>query len=213
MKTDQWIELLASDLAVVDSKAHEKRLRWTVSLGAALATAAAVFAWGWRSFEAADFATPMLWGRWLFCVSVIAVGCLAVTRLARPGQSVKGLAGTVALPFGLLWLLALGQLASSDPTDRLSLVLGSTAVQCPGNIAMVSIPVWFGSLWVLRQMAPTRPLWAGAAAGLLAGGVGAFGYTFHCSELEAPFLAVWYVLGIALLSGAGAIAGRWVLRW
>src|SRR5690606_10056653 len=57
-----------------------------------------------------------------------------------------------------------------------------------------------------------RPV-AGAAAGVLAGGAGAFAYAFHCPELAAPFLAVWYVLGMAMPVVAGALIGPRLLRW
>ena len=46
-----------------------------------------------------------------------------------------------------------------------------------------------------------------------AGGAGAMVYALHCPELQAPFLAVWYVAGIALVVLAGALLGRFVLRW
>jgi hypothetical protein len=43
--------------------------------------------------------------------------------------------------------------------------------------------------------------------------VGAAVYALHCPELAAPFLAVWYLAGIALPVLAGAAVGRLVLRW
>ena len=53
----------------------------------------------------------------------------------------------------------------------------------------------------------------GAAAGALAGGVGAAVYALHCPELSAPFIAVWYVSGIAVPVLVGALLGRRLLRW
>ena len=53
----------------------------------------------------------------------------------------------------------------------------------------------------------------GATAGRLAGGVGALVYTLHCPELEAPFLGVWYVIGMAIPSVIGALLGPRLLRW
>ena len=52
-----------------------------------------------------------------------------------------------------------------------------------------------------------------AAAGLAAGAVGALVYTLHCPELEAPFLALWYVLGMLLPAALGAWVGPRLLRW
>jgi hypothetical protein len=38
-------------------------------------------------------------------------------------------------------------------------------------------------------------------------------YTLHCPELAAPFLGLWYVLGMLLPALAGAALGPWLLRW
>jgi hypothetical protein len=65
----------------------------------------------------------------------------------------------------------------------------------------------------MRQLAPTRPILAGGCAGLLAGAAGAWVYAFHCNESAAPFMAIWYTLGIAAAGLLGAATGRWVLRW
>jgi hypothetical protein len=54
---------------------------------------------------------------------------------------------------------------------------------------------------------------AGAAAGLLAGALGATVYTLHCPEMAAPFIGTWYVLGMLVPTFVGAVLGRFVLRW
>ena len=213
MKTEHWIDLLASDASPVDTSAHAKRMGLTSAAGTAAAALIAVQSWGLRSFDAQDLSTTMLWVRWAFCLAVIAAAWQAVDRLARPGRSLDGLGLRLALPFGLMLILAAVQLATAQPEDRLDLLMGSTALQCPTNIATVSIPVFIASLWVMRRMAPTRPALAGAASGLLAGGIGALGYTFHCTELAAPFLSVWYVLGMAIPTTLGALIGSRFLRW
>lgn len=213
MKTDQWIDLLAADAAPVDPSAHARRMAMTFFVGTGVATLYATVRWGWRSFEANDWATPMLWVRWAFCLAVIAAAWLLVNRLARPGLSLRGLAWPVLLPFAIMATLAGIQLMEAAPQDRLQLLMGSTALQCPTNIAQGAAPVFAAALWVMSRMAPTRPALAGAAAGLLAGGVGALGYTFHCLELAAPFVSVWYALGMAIPAALGALIGPRLLRW
>jgi hypothetical protein len=64
----------------------------------------------------------------------------------------------------------------------------------------------------LRRMAPTSLSQAGAVAGLAAGGLGAWVYSFHCTEWGVPFLAVWYSLGVVAVMLVGALAGRIALR-
>jgi hypothetical protein len=54
---------------------------------------------------------------------------------------------------------------------------------------------------------------SGAGAGLLAGALGTLVYALHCPESAAPFIGIWYVLGIAIPTLAGAMLGPRVLRW
>jgi hypothetical protein len=62
-------------------------------------------------------------------------------------------------------------------------------------------------------MAPTRLRLAGAAAGLLAGGVAATVYGLHCQEMTAAFVVTWYSLGVAASVAVGALLGPRLLRW
>ena len=43
--------------------------------------------------------------------------------------------------------------------------------------------------------------------------IGALAYTLHCPELAAPFLAIWYVLGMLIPTAFGAWLGPRLLRW
>jgi pimeloyl-ACP methyl ester carboxylesterase len=54
---------------------------------------------------------------------------------------------------------------------------------------------------------------AGAAAGFAAGAAGALVYTLHCPEMTAPFLGIWYVLGMLIPTAVGAELGPSLLRW
>ena len=60
----------------------------------------------------------------------------------------------------------------------------------------------------LRHGAPSRPALAGAVAGLAAGGIAATLYAAHCTDDLPLFVATWYTLAIAILTGLGALAGR-----
>ena len=77
----------------------------------------------------------------------------------------------------------------------------------------MALPVLAALFVALRSLAPTRLRAAGAAAGALAGGIAAVAYALHCDEMTLPFVAVWYVLGMAIPALLGTLlAPRW-LRW
>jgi hypothetical protein len=137
----------------------------------------------------------------------------AILRLSRPGMRAPAAPGMIAAALASIWLLAVVVLVQAAPAERSALVFGDTWAECPFSILFLSLPVFAAAVWALRGLAPTRPAWAGAAAGLLAGGSGAFVYALHCPELAAPFIGLWYVLGMALPAAIGAVIGRLALRW
>jgi hypothetical protein len=93
------------------------------------------------------------------------------------------------------------------------MMLGATYKVCALNIVMLSAPIFLGLFWAMRSLAPTRLTLAGAVAGVLAGSAGTFIYALHCNESAAPFVAIWYTLGIAAVGVLGALLGRALLRW
>ena len=119
----------------------------------------------------------------------------------------------IALALVVVWGVAAGQWLTAPPPERAELLWGQTWRSCAFSITLIALPVLVAALGALREMAPTRLRLAGAAAGALAGGAGAAVYALHCPELGAPFVAVWYVLGMALPVALGAWLGPRVLRW
>ncbi len=91
--------------------------------------------------------------------------------------------------------------------------MGHSARVCPWMITATAAPMFVALFWALRGLAPTRPRLAGAGAGLAAGGLGAAIYSLHCPEVGAPFVAIWYTLGILTPCAVGALLGPRLLRW
>ena len=112
-----------------------------------------------------------------------------------------------------MWLLAAVALFAANPQNHGELIFGQTASVCPFIIALISTPLFVGIFGAMRGLAPTRLRLAGAAGGLAAGSVGALAYSLHCPELAAPFLGIWYVLGILIPTAFGAWAGPRLLHW
>jgi len=80
-------------------------------------------------------------------------------------------------------------------------------------IVGASVPALFILLWVIRRAVVTRPVLAGAAAGLLAGALGAVAYAIACKNDGAAFVLIWYGLAIGTVSFLGALVGQRYLRW
>ncbi len=213
MKTDRLIDLLATDAQPVPRDAARRRLTLALLLGLPLAALIVALDYGFRPDLLQVARLPMFWVKVVFPLSIGCAGFVAAQRLARPGVRVGGAAAGLVLPLAALWLLAAAVWLGAPEAERATLLWGQTWRSCAFSIGFISLPALAAAMAALRSLAPTRPMVAGAAAGAFAGGVGAAVYALHCPELAAPFLAVWYVAGIALVMAAGAAAGRWLLRW
>jgi hypothetical protein len=214
MKTDDLVALLAADAQPVPRHAARRTLALALVVALPLSFAIMLAGYGLRPGLLASLVQEPMALVKLLAPAVIAIGGFMVAeRLARPGVSARYAWLGVSLPVLLLWVLGLVAWVAAPPVDKDELLWGQTWRTCAASITLLALPVFVGALVALRSLAPTRPGVAGAAAGALAAGVGAAVYALHCPELAAPFLAVWYVLGMAIPVLAGAVLGRWLLRW
>jgi hypothetical protein len=213
MKTDDLIDLLARDAGAVKPGAVRRRYGAALASGAFGAALLMALWLGVRPDIAAASELPMFWLKLLFPATLIGAGLVAVSRLARPGAELGLAPWALLAPLLAVWLMGAMVLLSAPPAAREALVFGSTSDSCPLSIALLSLPALVAILWATGGLAPTRLALAGAASGLLAGAVGALVYALHCTEMAAPFLAIWYVLGILIPAAAGAMLGPRLLRW
>jgi hypothetical protein len=213
MKTDDLVSLLASGLEPIDAQRTARR-HWLAITGAllgALAISAGILrlnpALPYEVFE------PKFWIRETYCTILGLLGLAAVTRLARPGVRLGLVPAAIAAVAIIMWILAGATLLAAPPHERAHLLFGGTAAVCPFLIALLAAPLFIAFIWVLRGLAPTRLRLAGAAGGFAAGSLGALAYSLHCPELAAPFIAVWYLLGMLIPTAIGASLGPRLLRW
>jgi hypothetical protein len=211
--TDDLIARLSADLKPVRPMALQRLL-----IGATIAsTVVAIIAmnmWlGMRPDLDAAMSTMNFWTKFGYTLSVALLGGVATMALARPD-------GRIHWPWfaalGLLALLMIGafsQLARAEPDEMMPLIIGGTALVCPWRIVVLGLPVLLAAILALRRMAPANPTLAGFAAGIMAGGTGAWVYSFACAENGMMFLALWYTLGILIVGALGAVLGRFLLRW
>ena len=213
MKTQDLIRLLAADTLPVPRRAASRRLALSLLVGVPLAAAVLLLGYGVRPDLEVAVHWPIFWMKLLFPVVLCAAAFVVLQRLARPGVRVGISWLGLAAPVLLLWGLAVTLLETAPPELREAMVLGQTWRTCSLNIALISVPVFFAVFAALAGLAPTRLAWTGACAGAMAGGAGAAVYALHCPEMAAPFLAVWYLVGIMLPVAGGALLGPRLLRW
>ncbi len=213
MRTEELVSALASGAETVDSKAPRRRYLAAVAAATMLSVVLTALWLGVRGTLSSDFAVPMFWVKEGFCALLGVTGLVAVARLARPGSPLGFVPTALAAPVAVMWLLAGAALYSADAEGRRALIFGLTSDVCPFAIAVISAPVFCAVFWSMRQMAPTRLRLAGAASGFAAGAVGALAYSLHCPELAAPFIGLWYVLGMLIPTIIGTLLGPYLLRW
>lgn len=213
MKTDDLITGLALDLPPAPRGEIERRLLLFMIPAAGVALAGVLWWLGLRPDLMSAVAGPTFWAKAAYTAALCGAGFWLLDRLGRPGASVRG---PVVLLSAILVIAAgwaVVELLSAAPESRLGMVMGRSARVCPTNIlslGAVAAPFIF---LAARRFAPVRPALAGAAAGLLSAGLAATLYGLHCPEHTAAFVAVWYTLGIGLVSAAGAVLGRFAFRW
>ena len=213
MKTDELVAVLATSATPVEPNTVQRR--FTTSLGWGMFATALIMAvtLGARPDLMETMLLPMFWVKLLFPLFVAIAALYASTRLARPGVPLGRVPIAVVALLVAVWILGFVSLLGASPEERQSLVFGDRWAFCVMGISLLSIPVFIAAMWTMKGLAPTRLSLAGGAVGLLAGALGAAVYALYCPELEPPFLALWYVLGMLIPAALGAIVGPRLLRW
>jgi hypothetical protein len=213
MNTDALIERLSEHVAPVRAGTMVRVLLGSLGAGAFVSFAMMVIWLGIRPDLGAAMHTTAYWMKFFYTLALAGFGFWTVERLSRPGAS-AGLQGLLdMLPVLLLAVVAYLQWCAAPVEEHRALMMGHSHTVCTWRIVILSLPAFAGVFWSLRKLAPTKPALTGATAGLLAGAAGAFIYAFHCDESAAPFVALWYTFGIALVGMAGGLLGRFLLRW
>lgn len=211
MKTETLIDMLARDAGPAPRALAARRLSPAALLGLVVSAVIAMASFG--AIPAQMFATAVPWTKMGYAGALALAAGWLTARLSRPAAPVVQPQRATALV--LLAMAGIGgvSLWLAPAGARMDALLGHSWATCPWSVLILSLPALAATLWAVRGLAPTRPRAAGCAAGLLAGSVGAFGYSLSCPEASPAFVAVWYTLGMVGTAGVGAALGPRVLRW
>lgn len=211
MKTDELISLLATQAGPAPKALAAKRLLPASVVGGLLAAALVIGVLG--LIPKTMLAEPGPWIKLVYAGALALATAWLVSRVGKPGASGKQAVAAVLGIVSIMLLVGFVSYMGTAEPDRLAALMGHSWLLCPWTILVLSIPVMAGTFWAMKGLAPTNLPLAGAACGLFSGAVAAMAYALACTEPAAPFIAIWYTLGIALCGGVGAVLGPRLLNW
>lgn len=145
-------------------------------------------------------------------VLVIAAAWFAL-RLSSPTTTPLSAMRALLVPALLLLATVVYELVTIPASAWPSRAIGVNGVMCLASIISLSVLPLTATIYALRRGAPMSPAVTGAAAGLLAGALGATVFAMHCMDDSPLFVAIWYTLATGLMALTGLLVGRYVLRW
>ena len=157
-------------------------------------------------------------GLWRVGLKITIAALLAVTAAQAvlvagiPGRKAGDRLGWLLVPLALMAVGIGVEIASVPAASLPARWLGQHAAFCVFFIPVLSLAPLAALLATLRHGAPDSPSRAGAVAGLAAGCLGAALYAWHCPD-DSPLFVTWYLVGIAISTAAGSLAGRRLLSW
>jgi hypothetical protein len=210
VKTDDLIELLVKD---VPPWRFRSILAGAVAGGIIIAAIVFLAGIGFRP----DISEAVTSDRFLFKFVVtisLAVTAIWVTlSVGRPGGSLAHRGLALALAPALLVCAAVVELLVLPESQWMPNLVGHNARFCLTLIPLLSIGPLACLLAALREGAPSSPGLAGAVAGLAASGIAATFYAANCTDDSALFVITWYPIAILIVTTAGYLTGRKLLRW
>lgn len=213
MKTDEFIALLVAGHHPVDTAALRQRL-WLSALAAVtIASVLVGLLFGIRADLAAAVTSGAVVGKAALGGSIALLSVLAYDRTLRPGRQIGRLRYWLVAPFVLAIIAAIVQLAQSQSAGWGALITGRNFVACLVSVPLLSLAPLGMLTAVARRGAPVNARRSGLLAGLASGGLAVVAYSLFCTEDSAPFVAVWYSLGIAVPAVVGALIFPHFIRW
>jgi len=213
MKTEQLLDLLSTGDVRVRRRPLSRTIGIAVVLGGAAALVGVSAVLGLRPdlFEAR--AAGFLLLKLSFALTAVALAFFYLTKLSRPGGERRTPSALIVAPFAAILGIGLVNLSFAPPAHWETMIVGDQWLECLLSIPIIAVVPFAVAIWAVRKGAPTDLRLAGAAAGLVAGGVSAMAYALHCVDDSLPFVAVWYGGTILLCTAAGAVLGPRLLRW
>jgi hypothetical protein len=148
-----------------------------------------------------------------FALAIVFSALPMVRDLSVPGKRLGPWSLLAVVPFVTIGALALQESSGPHLRDAAHHADFASWLECLWQIPALSIPALAILFLAVRSLAPTNLRLIGGYIGLVAGGIGAVGYAFHCDHDSMAFIATFYSLAIFEMAILGALFGPRALRW
>lgn len=210
---DLLIERLVAQLLPIKRRTP---LRDVTLLGAIVAVELAMFLLmgGMRHDMHRAMAQPSWWWKLgsMAAIAILGTGSAVVSfdpsRSPRAGLRVTILILLACLTFG--WLLDAARYGLSPLIIRLDWHQG---IGCVWKMSVMAIPMVLGLGVLINRSAPVDGAGTAWAAGISAAACGAFVFVFACPSDDPFYIAVWYAVGLGLVSIVSRILLAMVTKW
>jgi hypothetical protein len=211
VKTDSLIEALAREVPPARPKPNWLRLAASGLVGALAAAGLAALFFGVRPDANASMDAVLMKSLYSLAIAVAAAPLALLLAQPNTGLGRKAWPAWAAIVLSLIF--AGVTLLMTPPSNRLAAWFVGEFPKCLMRLPILAAPIMVALMLAARRLAPTRLALAGAALGGLAGAVAAIVYAWVCMADSAAYVATWYLASILLCAAAGALLGRWLLRW
>jgi hypothetical protein len=213
VKTDELIDLLAND----SSPPWPFRSILAGAVAGGIAIAAIVFfaGIGFRPDISEALGSSRFLFKFVVTVSLALTAISAGLALGRPDGRFAPTGLMMATAPALLAVAIVLELLAAFQSQWLPRLVGVNARLCLTLIPLLAIGPLACLLAALQQGAPSSPGLAGAVAGLYlaASGIAATFYAAHCTDDSPLFVMTWYLIATLIVTSAGYLIGRRLLRW
>ena len=210
MKTDDLIELLVKDLA---PWRFWSILAGAVAGGILIATILFFVGIGFRPDISEAVKSTRFLFKFVVTVSLAVTAIWVTLSVGRPAGTLAHRGVALAIAPALLVCAAVVELLVLPESQWMPRLVGHNAGFCLTLIPLLAIGPLACLLAALREGAPSSPGLAGAVAGLGASGIAATFYAANCTDDSALFVITWYPIATLIVTTAGYLIGRKLLRW
>jgi hypothetical protein len=211
MKTDQLIDVLASDTPV--GWTLTRAVKMALVVGNVIAAVIFFACIGFRPDIMAATETTRFLLKFLITIPIATAATAALLRISQPGATLGVSGWALAIAPAILIVAVIVELNVLPERLWVMTMLGNNVSHCLALIPLLAVGPLACLLVALRAGAPTNPGLAGAIAGVAASGIAATYYATNCTDDSPLFVATWYPLATAVVVFAGYLGGRTFLRW